>query len=69
MAKVIELLELEVLAASKGLTVEITKQANYLFQLQVWENQSLIWDSQYTSIKRACKDITTEINNNFVAWK
>ena len=69
MIKAVELVELETLATNKGLTFQITKQANYLFQLQVWDNGILIWETRYTSIKRACKDITNEINNNFKLWK
>lgn len=68
MTKATELVELETLAAQKNMTVQVTKLENYLFQLQVWDNGVLVWDSRYTSIKRACKDITNEIKSNFSAW-
>jgi hypothetical protein len=66
--KATELIELEELTANSSFTFEITKLDNYLFQLQLWDEGVLVWDSRYTSIKRACKDITTEIKTNFSAW-
>jgi hypothetical protein len=68
MTKATELLELEELTANSSFTFEITRLGNHLFQLQLWDEGILVWDSRYTSIKRACKDITDEIKTNFSAW-
>jgi hypothetical protein len=68
MKKATELVELEALTANSSFTFEITKLANHLFQLQLWDDGDLVWDSRYTSISRACKDITNEIKANFSAW-
>ena len=68
MTKATELLELEALIANSSFTFQITKLDNYLYQLQLWDEGILVWDSRYTSIKRACKDMTDEIKTNFSAW-
>ena len=68
MKKVTELVELEALTANSSFTFQITKLENYLFQLQLWDEGVLVWDSRYTSISCACKDITNEIKANFPAW-
>ncbi len=63
-----EVTYVEALAAQKGLTLQITKLENYLFELQVWDKETLIWNTRYTSVKRACADIANEMNNNFSEW-
>ena len=68
MNKATELLELEALTANSSFTFEITKLDNYLYQLKLWDEGILVWESRYTSIKRACNDIIQEIKTNFSEW-
>jgi len=68
MNKATELLELEALTANSSFTFEITKLDNYLYELKLWDEGILVWESRYTSIKRACNDIIEEIKTNFSEW-